>query len=352
MTSTRRSDSDQGGKSLRYLVTGGAGFIGSHLADALVDDGHEVLALDNLSTGSLANTAQLRSNDHFSFVPGSVLDAQLIDELVEECDAVVHLAAAVGVRLIVEQPLKTLVTNIRGSETVLEAAHRYRRPVFVASTSEIYGKNSSPGLTETSDRILGAPSMNRWAYSTSKAVEEYLAFAYYKDKGIPTVIARFFNTVGPRQSAAYGMVIPRMIEQALRNEPVTVFGDGEQSRCFCHVHDVVSAIRALLDRPEAVGQAFNVGSTEEVTMNQLAGQVVEVTGSTGGIINIPYEDAYGAGFEDMRRRVPSTAKIEQLTGWRASNDLKGILLDMVRHLREPASFRGDAASDDQAQRWQ
>lgn len=335
---------------MRYLVTGGAGFIGSHLADALVADGHEVVALDNLSTGSTANHASLNDCDRFAFVPGSVLDAQLVDELVEDCDSVVHMAAAVGVRLIVEQPLKTLVTNIRGSETVLEAAHRYRRPVFIASTSEIYGKNSSPGLSETSDRILGAPSMNRWAYSTSKAVEEYLAFAYHKDKGIPTIIARFFNTVGPRQTGAYGMVIPRMIEQALSNEPVTVFGDGEQSRCFCHVQDVVGAILGLLDAPAAVGEAFNVGSTEEVTMNELASRVVAVTGSTGGVINIPYEDAYGSGFEDMRRRVPSTTKIEQLTGWRVKNDLNQILTDMARHARVSAPGPHASLSSEQRHR--
>lgn len=335
---------------MRYLVTGGAGFIGSHLVDALIAAGHEAVVLDNLSTGSTRNNASVTGHERFTYVPGSVLDAQLVDELVEGCEAIVHLAAAVGVRLIVEQPLKTLVTNIRGSETVLEAAHRYRRPVFIASTSEIYGKNSSPGLSETSDRVLGAPSMNRWAYSTSKAVEEYLAFAYHKDKGIPTRIARFFNTVGPRQTAAYGMVIPRMIEQALRNDAVTVFGDGQQSRCFCHVEDVVSATIGLLDHAEAVGEAFNVGSTEEVTMNELAARVVEMTGSTGGVTNVPYQEAYGPGFEDMRRRVPSTAKIEQLTGWRAEKNLDQILQDMMRSVQAATTPRGDVSVPDQLER--
>ena len=326
---------------MRYLVTGGAGFIGSHLVDALLARGEDVAVLDNLSTGDLGNLTHLEGSPGLRVVIGSVLDAQLVDELVEASDVILHLAAAVGVRLIVEQPLKTLITNIRGSETVLEATHRYRKRLFLASTSEIYGKNCEPGLTEMSDRLLGAPRMNRWAYSTSKAVDEYLAFAYWKEKGVPTVVGRFFNTVGPRQSSAYGMVIPRLVAQAVRGEPLTVHGDGSQSRCFCHVTDVVQAVLSLVDERKAVGEAFNIGSTEEITIQALAERVIAVSGSSSQIVNVSYDDAYGEGFEDMRRRVPDISKISTLVGWNPERDLDAILRELVALARsaEPSSTR-------------
>jgi UDP-glucose 4-epimerase len=312
-----------------YLVTGGSGFIGSHLVDALLARGDKVVVLDNLSTGRLANLDRGGGHPDFRFVQGSVLDELVVDELVNECDVVVHLAAAVGVKLIVEQPLRSVTTNIRGAEVVIGAAHRYRRKILVASTSEIYGKNGSGPLSETSDRILGDPSIARWAYSTSKAVDEILAAAYHRERGLPTVVVRLFNTVGPRQSPAYGMVIPRLIRQALAGEPLTVFGDGRQSRCFCHVEDVVRALLMLLDHPLAVGQVYNVGSTEEVTIAELAERVVAATRSTSGIEYVPYSEAYGIGFEDMQRRLPDVDKLRQLTGWSAQHDLGHILEETI-----------------------
>lgn len=307
-----------------YLITGGSGFIGSHLVDALLARGERVVALDNLSTGRLANLDGAGSNPGFRMVQGSILDELMVDELVHECDVVVHLGAAVGVKLIVEQPLRCLTTNIRGSEIVIAAAHRYRRKILVASSSEIYGKNTGT-LSEGSDRVLGAPSVARWGYATSKAVDELLASVYHRERGLPTVVARLFNTVGPRQSATYGMVIPRLVRQALAGEALTVFGDGTQSRCFCHVNDVVRALVALVDHPGAVGEVFNVGSTEEVTITDLARRVVARTGSASTIDYIPYADAYGIGIEDMARRFPDTTKLRNLTGWVPESDLDHIL---------------------------
>lgn len=313
----------------RHLVTGGAGFIGSYVSEALIERGHDVVALDNLSTGSERNVASLSENNHFRLVLGSVLDTQLLDELVDECDSVVHLAAAVGVKLVMEQPLRSLVTNIRGTEHVVEATHRYRRPLFVASSSEVYGKNTDVPLHEDSDCVVGSPSRSRWGYSLSKAVDEHLALAYSREKGLSVVIARFFNTVGPRQSPSYGMVIPRMIAQALAGDPVTVFGDGTQTRCFCHVGDVVRAVVCLLEEPKADGEVFNVGSNEEVTIEELARRVIGVTGSSSAIAHVPYEKAYGSGFEDMVRRVPDTRKINSLIDWSPAHDLDSILRAMV-----------------------
>jgi UDP-glucose 4-epimerase len=315
----------------RYLVTGGAGFIGSHLSAALVERGDEVVGLDNLSTGSAINVAGLSLHGSHRLVLGSVLDAQLLDELVEQCDTVIHLAAAVGVTLVVEQPLRSLVTNIRGTEHVIEAAHRYRRRVFIASSSEVYGKNPDVPLHEKADSVVGTPTRSRWGYALSKAVDECLAMAYSREKGMPTVIGRFFNTVGPRQSPAYGMVIPRMVQQALAGDAVTVFGDGTQTRCFCHVSDVVRAVVGLLDHPGAEGEVFNIGSTEEVTINELAQRVITATGSSSTVVRIPYEEAYAPGFEDMLRRVPDTEKIRSLTGWRPTHDLNSILHTVVEH---------------------
>ena len=313
-----------------YLVTGGAGFIGSHLVEALLARGDAVVALDNLFTGRESNLAGAYLNPNFRFVPGSVLDKLMVDELVHQVDVVVHLAAVVGVRLIVEQPLRSFTTNIQGSEIVIEAAYRHRRPIFLTSTSEIYGKNSNGPLAEDADRILGSPTVARWAYSTAKAVDEILAYAYYRERGLPTTVVRLFNTVGPRQSPAYGMVIPRLVRQALADEPMTVFGDGQQSRTFCHVSDTVRAIEALLDDPAAVGEPFNVGGNREITMLQLAGLIRERTGSGSEIQLIPYEQAFPqGGFEDMRRRVPDTTKLRDLTGWQPSRSLDDILDDVI-----------------------
>ncbi|MFI7642199.1 NAD-dependent epimerase/dehydratase family protein [Nonomuraea sp. NPDC049400] len=313
-----------------YLITGGSGFVGSHLTDALIARGDSVVVLDNLSTGRLAN---LRPHPNMRFVQGSILDELIVDELVHQCDVVVHLAAAVGVKLIVEQPLRSLTTNIRGSEIVIEAAHRYRKKILVASTSEVYGKNSSGALREDADRILGSTTVVRWAYSTAKSVDEILANAYHKERGLPAIVVRLFNTVGPRQSPAYGMVIPRLVRQALAGAPLTVFGDGTQTRCFAHVADVVDGLVRLLDNEAAVGETFNIGVANEVSILELAKLVVEHTGSTSAIELIPYHEAYQQGFEDMTRRVPDTTKLCELTGWAPRHTLDEILTDIVQEAR-------------------
>lgn len=319
-----------------YLITGGAGFIGSHLTDRLLAEGHKVTVLDNLSTGRLSNLDHAGRYERFHFVHGSIIDEVLVDELVRDADVVVHLAAAVGVELIVNEPLKSFLTNVRGSEVVIEAAHRYRRHILVASTSEIYGKNTADLLTESSDRVLGSPGIARWSYATAKAVDEILAFQYHRERGLPAVIARFFNTVGPRQSPMYGMVIPRMVRQALTGEAITVYGDGLQTRCFCHVHDTIDAVLRLLDTDAALGEAFNIGAGAEVSMLDLARTIVDRTGSTSEIVLVPYEVAYpNGGFEDMRRRVPDTTKIRRLTGWSTLRSLDDILAETI------ATMRGD-----------
>ncbi|MHB1783931.1 MAG: GDP-mannose 4,6-dehydratase [Acidimicrobiales bacterium] len=317
----------------RYLVTGGAGFIGSHLAEALLAGGHEVVALDNLSTGRLENLATVIDHPAFSFIQGSVLDELAVDQAVRGSDVVVHLAAAVGVKLIVEQPLYSLTTNIKGAINILDAAHRYRCKTMMTSTSEIYGKNGTGPLDEKADRILGSPAVARWAYSTSKAVDEILAYAYHRERGLPTIVIRLFNTVGPRQSAAYGMVIPRLVRQALAGEPLTVYGDGTQTRCFCHVADAVDGLLRLLGEPRAVGEVFNVGSTEEISIDQLARRVLQATGSHSRVVHVPYDVAYETGFEDMSRRVPDISKMTALTGWVAKHLLDDVLEDVVEEVR-------------------
>lgn len=324
---------------MRYLVTGGAGFIGSHLVEALLEGDHEVTVLDNFATGTPQNLHQAR--ERVRLVHGSVLDSLLVDELVGSADVVVHLAASVGVRLIVERPLHSFLTNIKGSEIVLEAAHRYRTKVLVASTSEIYGKNNDAPFKEDHDRVLGSPQVARWSYSTSKAVDEVLAFAYNRERGLPTVVVRFFNTVGPRQTGAYGMVIPRLVQQALAGQPLTVYGNGQQSRCFCHVSDVVRAVLAVLHEPKAEGDVFNIGSSEEVTILQLAERVIEAAGSSSTVRLVPYEDAYkDRGFEDMRRRVPDTTKIRDLVGWTPTYSLDQILSEVIEDIRTRGEHDG------------
>ena len=317
---------------MRYLITGGAGFIGSHLAEVLIDRGDEVVALDNLTTGAEINVAPLADHPNFRLVAGSVMDNLLTDELVEDCDSVVHLAAAVGVKLIVEHPARSLRTIIGGTENVLEAAHRYRKPVFVASTSEVYGKNSGK-MHEMADRVLGPTSIGRWAYSIGKSVDEVLAFAYWREQELPTIVARFFNTVGPRQTGAYGMVIPRFVTQALRNEDITIYGDGKQSRCFGNVEDVVNGVIALADEPRAVGNVFNLGATEEITIEQLARRIIQLTKSKSKVKFVPYDQAYESGFEDMRRRVPDISKAADLVGFRPRITLHETIRRVAKHIR-------------------
>jgi len=320
---------------MRALVTGGAGFIGSHLTEALLRRGDQVTVLDDLSTGQYEHVAALDVHPNFQMVVGTILNETLVDKLVERCDVIFHLAAAVGVELIIKRPLESLMTNIRGSEVVLEMAHRYRKKVLIASTSEIYGKNVNGPLREDTDRVLGSPLKSRWSYSTSKAVDEILAYVYWKEKGVPTVIVRLFNTVGPRQSGAYGMVVPRFVSQALKGEPLIVHGNGKQSRCFLHVRDVVNALVKLIEHPKAVGDVFNLGSQEEVTINELAQRVIRLTKSASEIRHVPYEEAYEEGFEDMPRRVPDTTKVRNLIGFQPTMDLEEIIQSVVDSMRHP-----------------
>ncbi len=318
---------------MRVLITGGSGFIGSHLAETMLERGDAVTVLDNLSTGRFENVAHLDGHAQFQFVNGTILNEQLVDKLVERCEVVVHLAAAVGVELIIKRPLESLMTNIRGSEVVLEMAHRYRKKVLIASTSEIYGKNTNGPLKEDTDRILGSPLKTRWSYSTSKAVDEILAYVYWKEKGVPTILVRLFNTVGPRQTGAYGMVIPRFVGQALKGEPLAVHGTGKQSRCFLHVKDVVGTLVKLIEHPKAVGDVFNVGSQEEVTIEELAKRVIDIAKSSSKILYVPYEEAYEEGYEDMPRRVPDITKLRTLIGFSPTMTLNDIIQDVVAYAR-------------------
>ena len=318
---------------MRALVTGGAGFIGSHLADRLLDRGDQVVLLDDLSTGRLANIEHLTGGPDAEFVLGSVLNADLVDHVVSRVDTVFHLAAAVGVNLIVEKPLESLMTNIRGTETVIEKAHKYGKRILVTSTSEIYGKNTSDSLSEDDDRILGSPLKSRWSYSEAKAIDEILAYTYWREKGLETVIVRLFNTVGPRQTGSYGMVVPRFIGQALRNQPITVFGDGTQTRCFCHVSDVVGGLIALSEHPDAFGKVFNLGGSDEISMADLAERVIHLVESESHLEFIPYDDAYEEGFEDMARRVPNTDRANRLVGFEPSVGLDDIILSVIADQR-------------------
>ena len=322
---------------MKVLITGGAGFIGSHLCEKLLALGDEVTVLDNLSTGRYENVAHLKENPKFNLVVGDILDEALADKLCEKTDVIFHLAAAVGVELIVKHPLESLTTNIKGSEIVLDMAQRYNKRVLITSTSEIYGKNTNGPLKEEDDRILGSPLKSRWGYSTAKAVDEMLAYLDWREKGLPTIIVRLFNTVGPRQTGAYGMVIPRFVTQALKGEALTVYGDGNQSRCFVHVKDAVDALVKLMQNPRVQGEVFNVGSQEEITIKKLAEKVIELTHSSSQIVYVPYDQAYEEGFEDMQRRVPDISKIQNLIGYKPTINLEGILKSVIQYFKE----RGD-----------
>lgn len=320
---------------MKYLITGGAGFIGSHLADSLINDGHHVHIYDNLSTGNLGNINQLLGHDRFSSTIGDVMDYHTLEQSVSSCDQVFHLAAAVGVKLIMEQPVETLITNVQGTENVLKLANYYKKKVLVASTSEVYGKilngDNTNLLSEDGDWMLGAASKRRWAYACSKALDEFLGLAYYDEYDLPVMITRFFNTVGPRQTGRYGMVIPRFVERALRNEPIIVHGTGEQSRSFTHVDDSVRAIRHLMDSNGLEGEIFNVGNYNEITINQLAQRIIELTGSGSEIKHISYEEAYAKGFEDMERRTPDLTKINTAIGYEPTYSMDEILYSVIEH---------------------
>ena len=312
---------------MKYLITGGAGFIGSHLAEKLIARGDQVVIFDNLSTGSTKNLSGI--NEKIKFEEGNILDKAVIDKLVAESDYVVHLAAALGVFNIVNKPLESLRTNLQGSEIVLEACDKYRKPVLVASTSEIYGKNDKVPLNEEDDRIIGHPLKSRWSYSEAKAVDESLAYFYYLENKLPIRIVRFFNTVGPRQVGHYGMVVPRFVSAALKNEPLSVYGSGDQIRCFCHVDDAVRALLLVMDSDKAVGEVFNVGNNQQISIMELAKRVIELTGSSSTIEKIAYEKAYPEGFEDMQRRVPDISKIKQVLGWTPEINLEQIIKDIA-----------------------
>lgn len=319
---------------MRVLITGGAGFIGSHLAEALLARGDEVLVLDDLSTGSMENIRAFKSFPRFNYCIDSMMNRVLLAELVDESDLVVHLAAAVGVRLIVESPVRTIETNVKGTELVLQAAQKKKKTVFIASTSEVYGKSAAIPFREDGDLVLGQTVKGRWSYAASKALDEFLALAYWKERRLPVIVARFFNTVGPRQTGQYGMVVPSFVRQAMAEEPITVFGTGKQTRCFCHVGDVVRAVIKLLETSAAVGQVFNIGNTEEISIEDLAGRVKERVRSSSEIRYIPYDQAYEEGFEDMPRRVPSIEKISKCIGWHPVTSLDTTIDEIACYSRE------------------
>ena len=318
---------------MRYLVTGGAGFIGSHVCDALIQRGDSVVVLDDLSTGNKKNIEHLISHASFKLVQGSILDTSAVESAIKSVDHVLHFAAAVGVFTIVDKPLESLMTNIRGTENILEAAHMHGKEVLIASSSEVYGKNVGGALHEESDRIVGSPLKSRWSYSEAKAIDESMAYFFYQEKKLPVRLVRFFNTVGPRQVGHYGMVVPRFVSAALKNEPLTVYGTGSQSRCFCHVYDAVAGVLAVIDSNATLGEVFNIGNDEEITIENLAHEVIELTGSRSTIEKVLYEKAYAPGFEDMQRRVPDIGKIKRVVGWTPKLSLDSIISDIATHLK-------------------
>ena len=319
--------------AMRILVTGGAGFIGSHLVSRLIAEGHTVTVLDDLSTGLQSNLSN--EANRIKFIRGSVLSTADLSRAFEEIDYVFHLAAAVGVFNIVKNPLRSLLTNIRGTENVLDLAASKKIPVFVTSSSEVYGKNVSDSLKESDDRILGSPVTLRWSYSEAKAIDESLAYAYHVEKNLETRIVRFFNTVGPRQLGAYGMVVPRFVRAALNNEPITVYGDGTQTRCFAHVYDVIDAVIALAFAKGAIGKVVNIGNDFEISINDLAKKIISETGSKSDVVYVPYDEAYGDGFEDMERRVPDIKLINELVGWKPKRDLSSMIADIATEMKQP-----------------
>jgi UDP-glucose 4-epimerase len=319
---------------VRALITGGAGFIGSHLAEALLERGDTVLALDNLSTGSIDNIIHLKGRAKFEYFVDTVENEPLLAELIDRSDVVFHFAAAVGVKLIVEQPVHTIETNVHGTEVVLKHANKKKKLVVIASTSEVYGKSEDVPFREDSDLVMGPTPKHRWAYACSKAIDEFLALAYWKERNLPVIIVRFFNTVGPRQTGQYGMVIPNFVQQALAGRPITVFGDGRQSRSFTHVADVVDALLKLVNEPKAIGQVINLGNTQEVTIQALAERVRELSGSTSPITLVPYDEAYESGFEDMPRRVPDLSKAEAMIGYKTRFTLDDILTQVIAYFRQ------------------
>lgn len=334
---------DDRGADLRYLITGGAGFIGSHLSEALLERGDEVYVLDDLSTGSVENIRGLKNHPRFHYIFDSITNKHLLAELVDEADVIFHLAAAVGVRLIVESPVRTIETNVAGTQLVLDAASKKKKLVFNASTSEVYGKSDRVPFEEDADLVLGPTSKGRWSYAASKMLDEFLALSYWKERKVPVVVVRFFNTVGPRQTGRYGMVLPNFVRQALAGEPITVFGDGKQSRCFCHVKDSVQAVLKLVATPAAIGEVVNVGNTGEISMEDLARMVKQRTNSSSEIVHIPYEQAYEAGFEDMPRRVPALGKLKKLTGYTPTTPLTEIVDNVIEFHRSSSGVNGSHA---------
>jgi len=318
---------------MNVLITGGAGFIGSHLAEELIRRGNKVCVVDDISTGNLDNIQHLQGNGRFSLVFGSVLDGYLMERLVEESDVIYHFAAAVGVKYIMEHPLKAIQTNVHGTEMILELASKRKQKVMLASTSEVYGKDGGVPYRESGNRLMGATTTSRWSYACTKALDEFMALAYFKEREVPVVIARFFNTCGPKQAGQYGMVIPRFVRNALLGKPIVVYGDGTQTRCFTYIGDVVRAVITLMETEEAIGEVFNVGNTQEIQISELAQKVIELTGSTSQIEYMSYKDAYGEGFEDMKRRVPDISKIRNLIGWQPEVNLDELLQKVIAYER-------------------
>jgi UDP-glucose 4-epimerase len=318
---------------MRFLITGGAGFIGSHLSDLLIEHDHAVHVLDDLSTGAIENIRHLKCHPGFEYTIGSAEDDAVVAEMIDEADIVVHLAAAVGVTLVVDSPVRAIETNVHCTEVVLRHANKKKKPVLIASTSEVYGKSQALPFREDGDMQMGATDKGRWAYACSKAIDEFLAMAYWRERTLPTTVVRLFNTVGPRQTGCYGMVVPRLVSQALAGEPLTVYGDGRQTRCFCHVADVVQALFSLATEERAYGNVFNVGATAEISILDLAHLIIDVTGSRSEISLIPYDEAYGEGFEDMYRRVPDTTKVRELIDWHPARSLQDVVRDVVAHQR-------------------